>query len=125
MRWRINRFHEAAQAVYQFFWGDFLRLVYRMGEAGFCRMRIAGGRMWRGRICSRDLMRRLRPAASVHAVFDGRVVANQLPQRAGAKSIALDAYPGGAGGVEGCGGAGGVWVDSGSDSGFADGAIGD
>jgi len=28
------RFHEAAQGVYQFFWGDFCELVHRVGEAG-------------------------------------------------------------------------------------------
>ena len=39
------RFHEAAQGVYQFFWGDFCDMVYRVGETGIAERgpRTGGG----------------------------------------------------------------------------------
>jgi valyl-tRNA synthetase len=85
------RFHEAAQTVYQFFWGD------------FCD--------WYIEWIKPELQNPDRPHATIawknlFAVFDAALhllhpfmpflteeLWHQLPQKAGAKSIALDAYP--------------------------------
>jgi valyl-tRNA synthetase len=85
------RFHEAAQGVYQFFWGD------------FCDWYIE----WvKPELQSADRERATVAWKNLFAAFDGALrllhpfmpflteeLWHQLPQRAGAKSIALDQFP--------------------------------
>jgi valyl-tRNA synthetase len=85
------RFHEAAQSVYQFFWGD------------FCDWYIE----WvKPELTSADRDRAVVAWKSLFAAFDAALrllhpfmpfiteeLWHQLPQQAGAKSIALDRYP--------------------------------
>src|SRR5271168_4717150 len=85
------RFHEAASSVYQFFWGD------------FCDWHIE----WvKPDLLSADRARALVSWKNLFAAFDAALrllhpfmpflteeLWHQLPQRAGAKSIALDAFP--------------------------------
>jgi len=85
------RFHEAAQSVYQFFWGD------------FCDWYIE----WvKPELVSADRARAVVSWKNLFAAFDAALrllhpfmpflteeLWQQLPQRAGAKSIALDAFP--------------------------------
>jgi len=85
------RFHEAAQGVYQFFWGD------------FCDWYIE----WvKPELQSEDRERATVAWKNLFAAFDGALrllhpfmpflteeLWHQLPQKAGAKSIALDAFP--------------------------------
>ena len=85
------RFHEAAQGVYQFFWGDFcdwyiewvkpeLQSAYRE------RATVA----WKNLFAAFDAaLRLLHPFMP----FLTEELWHQLPQRAGAKSIALDQFP--------------------------------
>ena len=85
------RFHEAAQGVYQFFWGD------------FCDWYIE----WvKPELQSEDRERAIAAWKNLFAGFDGALrllhpfmpfltedLWHQLPQKEGAKSIALDRYP--------------------------------
>ncbi|MGA2811259.1 MAG: valine--tRNA ligase [Candidatus Acidiferrum sp.] len=85
------RFHEAAQSVYQFFWGD------------FCDWYIE----WvKPELVSADRARAVVSWKNLFAAFDAALrllhpfmpflteeLWQRLPQRAGAKSIALDAFP--------------------------------
>ena len=85
------RFHEAAQGVYQFFWGD------------FCDWYIEWVKPW---LQSGNLERAVVAWKNLFAAFDAALrllhpfmpflteeLWHQLPQRAGAKSIALDCFP--------------------------------
>src|SRR5229473_2830769 len=85
------RFHEAAQGVYQFFWGD------------FCDWYIE----WvKPELLSADKKRAVAAWRNLFSAFDAALrllhpfmpflteeLWHQLPQRPGAKSIALDSYP--------------------------------
>jgi valyl-tRNA synthetase len=85
------RFHEAAHAVYQFFWGD------------FCDWYIE----WiKPELGNADRQRAMAAWRNLFAAFEGALLLlhpfmpflteelwHQLPQRAGAKSIALEAFP--------------------------------
>jgi valyl-tRNA synthetase len=85
------RFHEAAQSVYQFFWGDFcdwyiewVKPELQNNDRG--RATVA----WRNLFAGFDAaLRLLHPFMP----FLTEELWHQLPQRAGAKSIALEAYP--------------------------------
>jgi len=85
------RFHEAAQGVYQFFWGDFcdwyiewVKPELQSAEKGRA---VAA---WRNLFAALDAaLRLLHPFMP----FITEELWHQLPQRAGAKSIALDAFP--------------------------------
>ncbi|HWZ98820.1 MAG TPA: valine--tRNA ligase [Candidatus Dormibacteraeota bacterium] len=84
-------FHEAAQQIYQFFWGDFcdwyiewVKPELQSANAG--RAEVA----WKNLFAAFDAALRL-----LHPVmpFLTEELWHQLPQKQGAKSIALDAYP--------------------------------
>jgi valyl-tRNA synthetase len=85
------RFHEAAQGVYQFFWGDFCDWYIEwvkpeLQNADKARAVTA----WRNLFAALD--------AALHLLhpfmpFITEELWHQLPQPAGAKSIALDAFP--------------------------------
>jgi valyl-tRNA synthetase len=85
------RFHEAAQGVYQFFWGDFcdwyiewVKLELQNAE----RERAVAA--WRNLFAALDAaLRLLHPFMP----FITEELWHQFPQRPGAKSIALDAFP--------------------------------
>jgi valyl-tRNA synthetase len=85
------RFHEAAQAVYQFFWGDFCDWYIEwvkpdLQNADRGRADVA----WKNLFAGFDVaLRLLHPFMP----FLTEELWHQLPQKAGAKSIALDAYP--------------------------------
>jgi valyl-tRNA synthetase len=85
------RFHEAAQGVYQFFWGDFCDWYIEwvkpeLQSAEKARAVVA----WRNLFAALDAaLRLLHPFMP----FITEELWHQLPQRAGAKSIALDAFP--------------------------------
>jgi len=85
------RFHEAAQAVYQFFWGDFCDWYIEwvkpdLQNADRGRADVA----WRNLFAGFDAaLRLLHPFMP----FLTEELWHQLPQKAGAKSIALDAFP--------------------------------
>src|SRR5277367_3366501 len=85
------RFHEAAQAVYQFFWGDFCDWYIEwvkpeLQNADRERAVVA----WRNLFAGFDAaLRLLHPFMP----FLTEELWHQLPQRAGGKSIALDAFP--------------------------------
>jgi valyl-tRNA synthetase len=85
------RFHEAAQNVYQFFWGDFCDWYIEwvkpeLQNANRDRATVA----WRNLFAGFDAaLRLLHPFMP----FLTEELWHQLPQRAGAKSIALEAYP--------------------------------
>jgi valyl-tRNA synthetase len=85
------RFHEAAQDVYQFFWGDFCDwyiewIKPELQNADRARAVVA----WRNLFAGFDAALRL-----LHPImpFLTEELWHQLPQKAGAKSIALDTYP--------------------------------
>jgi valyl-tRNA synthetase len=85
------RFHEAAQSVYQFFWGDFCDWYIEwvkpeLQTANRERATVA----WKNLFAAFDAALRL-----LHPLmpFLTEELWHQLPQRAGAKSIALDAFP--------------------------------
>jgi valyl-tRNA synthetase len=85
------RFHEAVQSIYQFFWNDFCDwyiewLKPELNDADRERAEIA----WQNLFAAFDAALRL-----LHPVmpFLTEELWHQLPQRAGAKSIALEAYP--------------------------------
>ena len=85
------RFHEAAQGVYQFFWGDFCDWYIEWVKPelqGTDRERaiVAWKNLFAGFDAALRLLHPLMP-------FLTEELWHQLPQKAGAKSIALDAYP--------------------------------
>ncbi|HLZ14297.1 MAG TPA: valine--tRNA ligase [Candidatus Acidoferrum sp.] len=84
-------FHEAAQQIYQFFWGDFCDWYIEwvkpdLQSANAERAEVA----WKNLFAAFDAALRL-----LHPVmpFLTEELWHQLPQKAGAKSIALDTYP--------------------------------
>jgi valyl-tRNA synthetase len=84
-------FHEAAQQIYQFFWGDFCDWYIEwvkpeLQSADAERAEVA----WKNLFAAFDAALRL-----LHPVmpFLTEELWHQLPQKADAKSIALDAYP--------------------------------
>src|SRR5467141_2155637 len=85
------RFHEAAQGVYQFFWGDFCDWYIEwvkpeLQSADRERATVA----WKNLFATFDAaLRLLHPFMP----FLTEELWHQLPQKAGAKSIALDTYP--------------------------------
>jgi valyl-tRNA synthetase len=85
------RFHEAAQSVYQFFWGDFCDWYIEwvkpeLQHADRARATVA----WRNLFAGFDAaLRLLHPFMP----FLTEELWHQLPQKEGAKSIALDSYP--------------------------------
>ncbi len=85
------RFHEAAQNVYQFFWRDFCDwyiewIKPELQNADRARATVA----WRNLFAGFDAaLRLLHPFMP----FLTEELWHQLPQKAGAKSIALDSYP--------------------------------
>ena len=85
------RFHEAAQGVYQFFWGDFcdwyIEWVKPELQSADKERAVAA---WRNLFAALDAaLRLLHPFMP----FITEELWHQLPQRPGAKSIALDAFP--------------------------------
>jgi valyl-tRNA synthetase len=85
------RFHEAAQSVYQFFWGDFCDWYIEWVKPELQRAdRTRATVTWRNLFAGFDAaLRLLHPFMP----FLTEELWHQLPQRAGAKSIALDQYP--------------------------------
>jgi valyl-tRNA synthetase len=85
------RFHEAAQRVYQFFWGDFCDWYIEwvkpeLQNADRDRATVA----WRNLFAAFDAaLRLLHPFMP----FLTEELWHELPQKPGAKSIALDSYP--------------------------------
>jgi len=85
------RFHEAAQAVYQFFWGDFCDWYIEwvkpdLQDADRGRADVAWKNLFAGFDAALRLLHPFMP-------FLTEELWHQLPQKAGAKSIALGAYP--------------------------------
>jgi len=85
------RFHEAAQAVYQFFWGDFCDWYIEwvkpdLQNADRGRADVAWKNLFAGFDAALRLLHPFMP-------FLTEELWHQLPQKAGAKSIALDAFP--------------------------------
>ncbi len=85
------RFHEAAQGVYQFFWGDFcdwyIEWVKPELQSAEKARAVAA---WRNLFAALDAaLRLLHPFMP----FITEELWHQLPQRAGTKSIALDVFP--------------------------------
>jgi valyl-tRNA synthetase len=85
------RFHEAAQGVYQFFWGDFCDWYIEWVKPELLnddRERAVAA--WRNLFSAFDAALRL-----LHPLmpFLTEELWHQLPQRTGAKSIALDSFP--------------------------------
>jgi len=85
------RFHEAAQSVYQFFWGDFCDWYIEwvkpeLQYADRARATVAWKNLFAGFDAALRLLHPFMP-------FLTEELWHQLPQKAGAKSIALDQYP--------------------------------
>jgi valyl-tRNA synthetase len=85
------RFHEAAQEVYQFFWGDFCDWYIEwvkpdLQNADRERAVVAWKNLFAGFDAALRLLHPIMP-------FLTEELWHQLPQKAGAKSIALDEYP--------------------------------
>jgi valyl-tRNA synthetase len=85
------RFHEAAQAVYQFFWGDFCDWYIEwvkpdLQNADRGRADVAWKNLFAGFDAALRLLHPFMP-------FLTEELWHQLPKKAGAKSIALDSYP--------------------------------
>ncbi len=85
------RFHEAAQGVYQFFWGDFCDWYIEwvkpdLQNADRQRAVVAWKNLFAGFDAALRLLHPLMP-------FLTEELWHQLPQRSGAKSIALQRYP--------------------------------
>jgi valyl-tRNA synthetase len=85
------RFHEAAQSVYQFFWGDFCDWYIEwvkpdLQHADRARAAVAWKNLFAGFDAALRLLHPFMP-------FLTEELWHQLPQPAGAKSIALDSYP--------------------------------
>jgi valyl-tRNA synthetase len=85
------RFHEAAQGVYQFFWGDFCDWYIEWVKPELQSSdRERAVTAWRNLFAAFDAaLRLLHPFMP----FITEELWHQLPQRVGAKSIALDAFP--------------------------------
>jgi valyl-tRNA synthetase len=85
------RFHEAAQNVYQFFWGDFCDWYIEWVKPELQNAdRQRGMGAWRNLFAAFDAaLRLLHPFMP----FLTEELWHQLPQERGAKSIALDAFP--------------------------------
>ena len=85
------RFHEAAQAVYQFFWGDFCDWYIEWVKPDLQnRDRGRADVAWKNLFAGFDAaLRMLHPFMP----FLTEELWHKLPQKAGAKSIALDFYP--------------------------------
>jgi len=85
------RFHEAAQSVYQFFWGDFCDWYIEWVKPELQnndreRARVAWQNLFAGFDAALRLLHPFMP-------FLTEELWHQLPQKPGAKSIALDSYP--------------------------------
>jgi valyl-tRNA synthetase len=85
------RFHEAAQSVYQFFWGDFCDWYIEwvkpeLQHADRARATVAWKNLFAGFDAALRLLHPFMP-------FLTEELWHQLPQKAGAKSIAMDHYP--------------------------------
>jgi valyl-tRNA synthetase len=85
------RFHESAQRVYQFFWGDFCDWYIEwvkpeLQNADRGRATVAWRNLFAGFEAALRLLHPFMP-------FLTEELWHQLPQKAGAKSIALDSYP--------------------------------
>jgi len=86
------RFHEASQAIYQFFWGDFCDWYIEWVKPQLVSPdREVAMPAWRNIFAALDNALRL-----LHPVmpFLTEELWRKLPQRAGARSIALDHFPG-------------------------------
>lgn len=85
------RFHEAAQGVYQFFWGDFCDWYIEWIKPELLNAeRNRAVAAWRNLFSAFDAaLRLLHPFMP----FLTEELWHQMPQRAGAKSIALDSFP--------------------------------
>jgi valyl-tRNA synthetase len=85
------RFHEAAQTVYQFFWGDFCDWYIEWVKPDLQNAdRGPADAAWKNLFAGFDAaLRLLHPFMP----FLTEELWHQLPQKAGGKSIALDAYP--------------------------------
>jgi valyl-tRNA synthetase len=85
------RFHEAAQGVYQFFWGDFCDWYIEWVKPELLNAdRVRAVAAWRNLFSAFDAaLRLLHPFMP----FLTEELWHQLPQRPGAKSIALDSFP--------------------------------
>jgi valyl-tRNA synthetase len=85
------RFHEAAQSVYQFFWGDFCDWYIEWVKPDLQNPdRTRATVAWRNLFAGFDAaLRLLHPFMP----FLTEELWHQLPQKAGAKSIALEQYP--------------------------------
>jgi valyl-tRNA synthetase len=84
-------FHEAAQQIYQFFWGDFCDWYIEWVKPELQNVDAERAEVaWKNLFAAFDAALRL-----LHPVmpFLTEELWHQLPQKAGAKSIALDAYP--------------------------------
>jgi valyl-tRNA synthetase len=88
---RNYRFHEAAQGVYQFFWGDFCDWYIEWLKPDLQQTdRDRAVAAWRNLFAALDAaLRLLHPFMP----FITEELWHQLPQRDGAKSIALDSFP--------------------------------
>ena len=117
------RFHEAAQGVYQFFWGDFCDWYIEWVKPDLQSTDLErASAAWKNLFAGFDAaLRLLHPFMP----FLTEELWHQLPQKAAVKSIALDRYPAGACFVEKCGGPAGIWNGAGSDSVAADDSVGD
>lgn len=85
------RFHEAAQSVYQFFWGDFCDWYIEwvkpdLLDADRGKSQVAWKNLFAGFEAALRLLHPFMP-------FLTEELWHQLPQKSGAKSIALDTYP--------------------------------
>ena len=85
------RFHEAAQSVYQFFWGDFCDWFIEwvkpeLQHPDRARATVAWKNLFAGFDAALRLLHPFMP-------FLTEELWHQLPQKPGAKSIALDTYP--------------------------------
>ncbi|HVM75259.1 MAG TPA: valine--tRNA ligase [Candidatus Saccharimonadales bacterium] len=85
------RFHEAAQSVYQFFWGDFCDWYIEwmkpdLQNADRGRATVAWKNLFAGFDAALRLLHPFMP-------FLTEELWHQLPQKPGAKSIALDSFP--------------------------------
>ena len=85
------RFHEAAQSVYQFFWGDFCDWYIEwvkpdLLDADRGKSQVAWKNLFAGFEAALRLLHPFMP-------FLTEELWHQLPQKSGAKSIALDSYP--------------------------------
>jgi len=101
------RFHEASQAIYQFFWGDFCDWYIEWVKPQLASTdREVALAAWRNIFAALDSALRL-----LHPVmpFLTEELWHKLPQPEGAHSIALDKFPE----------AGDVWADTGADDSMA------